>query len=219
MESQHQAANERAEKCVAIVGFIVYRLILPNVSAERLSEIGGIDELLSTGFIELVNASRVYDPTRLSPRTNRPVKFSTFAMGVLRQKLWRLVINRRPAQRLRSGDLLEETLSTDGDVADLADHDEQLQRIASAVERLPDRLRHVVEMRFYSGLTLREIAERMEISWERVRQIEAAGLRDLAAMLGAPVPRAWAKIAIGHARSEQRRQMKEQQPLDGFVQS
>ncbi len=79
------------------------------------------------------------------------------------------------------GDLLEQTSLPDADEKVL--HDSFLSALQDALDELPDRERTVLELRF--GLeddypkTLREIGEMLDLSRERVRQIESRALNRL----------------------------------------
>ncbi len=79
------------------------------------------------------------------------------------------------------GDLLEQTTLPDTDEKVL--HDSFLSALQDALDELPERERIVLELRF--GLeddhpkTLREIGEMLELSRERVRQIESRALNRL----------------------------------------
>jgi len=61
--------------------------------------------------------------------------------------------------------------------------------LAGILDDLPERERTVVRLRFGLGgeeaLTLETIGKRVGLSWERVRQIEAAGLKKLRSLLAA----------------------------------
>ncbi|MEW6583959.1 MAG: FliA/WhiG family RNA polymerase sigma factor, partial [Actinomycetota bacterium] len=55
----------------------------------------------------------------------------------------------------------------------LVEETERRERIVAAISRLPSRERIVVSLYYYGGLTLREIAEVLDVSETRARQINA----------------------------------------------
>jgi RNA polymerase primary sigma factor len=79
------------------------------------------------------------------------------------------------------GDLLEQTVLPDTDERIL--RESFMRALSDALAELPDRERNVLELRF--GLrddqpkTLREIGEILDLSRERVRQIESRALNKL----------------------------------------
>ncbi len=79
------------------------------------------------------------------------------------------------------GDLIEDTKSDRPDVETAINL--RQKELASALQRLNPRMRHVVELRFgLSGLepqTLEQVGEGLGITRERVRQLEARALREL----------------------------------------
>lgn len=72
---------------------------------------------------------------------------------------------------------LAEVLPLDQQTAEeqVASEEEAIQ-VRNALALLPDRMRHVIERRFAHDENLREIGEGLNLSRERVRQIEADGL-------------------------------------------
>lgn len=59
----------------------------------------------------------------------------------------------------------------------------RLKELEAALERLPERERDIVILRFYSGLPSREVAARMGLSDGNVRYLQMRALRKLRAML------------------------------------
>jgi RNA polymerase sigma factor (TIGR02999 family) len=90
----------------------------------------------------------------------------------------------RLAQR-RGGDLLEVTMNTEL-VGDLASDDASVLRMSEALDALAavdNRLGQVVEMRFFGGYSMAEIAETLQITertvqrdWDKARLLLAASL-------------------------------------------
>jgi RNA polymerase sigma factor (sigma-70 family) len=70
---------------------------------------------------------------------------------------------------------------------DRVELDERKKALAAAIARLPERLARVLRLRFGIGtddpLTLHEIGDQMDVSRERIRQLEAQAFRAMRAML------------------------------------
>lgn len=56
--------------------------------------------------------------------------------------------------------------------------------LQEALERLSDRERHIIEMRFYDGKTQMEVAEEMGISQAQVSRLEKNALKSMKNFLG-----------------------------------
>ncbi len=80
-------------------------------------------------------------------------------------------------------DLLE-TIASDDDTFESASEIVQADVLRDAISKLPQRQQIIIAMRFGmdcggSGMTLREVGKKLNISRERVRQIEAAAMQSL----------------------------------------
>lgn len=56
---------------------------------------------------------------------------------------------------------------------------ENLESLASALEQLPDRERKIIVLRFYHGLSSKETAERVGVSYSNVRFLQYNALKKL----------------------------------------
>ena len=56
--------------------------------------------------------------------------------------------------------------------------------LAAALEKLPERERNIVILRFYHGLSARETANRVGVSYANVRVLQHGALRKLRRYLG-----------------------------------
>ena len=56
---------------------------------------------------------------------------------------------------------------------------EDLESLASALEQLPDRERKIIVLRFYHGLSSKETAERVGVSYSNVRFLQYNALKKL----------------------------------------
>jgi RNA polymerase sigma factor (sigma-70 family) len=63
--------------------------------------------------------------------------------------------------------------------------DEQARLVQAALERLADDTdRAILRLRFFDGLSLRQIAERLALSYDKVREHYQSGLGQLERELG-----------------------------------
>lgn len=99
---------------------------------------------------------------------------------------------RPPGELLHLADsLMNEptTASERGDPADYVVRSEQHERLLEAIERLTERQRLVIRLRFGAGDTQQEIAKRLGVTTARVCQIEASAIHSLRRILRAVAPR------------------------------
>jgi RNA polymerase sigma factor (sigma-70 family) len=153
------------------------------------------DEVNAACLAGAVRAARVFDP-------RRGFKFWTIALYYMRAEVCDLVRQAgRDATRLggRRVASLDAGLEGDDDAtlaaavaddrrpgpSDRAEGADELARVRAAVARLPARMRAVVRLRWGLGgaaartPTLRQVGDRLGVSKERVRQIEAAAVERL----------------------------------------
>lgn len=71
---------------------------------------------------------------------------------------------------------IPEDLSTESDIEEEYCRDEMLDILAGALEALPERERDLIVLHYYSGKTLREIAEQMDISYAYVKVLHNKAL-------------------------------------------
>lgn len=61
---------------------------------------------------------------------------------------------------------------------------ERLETLAAALEKLPERERNIVILRFYHGLSAQETADRVGVSYANVRVLQHGALKKLRRCLG-----------------------------------
>lgn len=79
---------------------------------------------------------------------------------------------------------IPETLDDGSDVEDDVCSKETLSTLADALERLEQRKRDILILRFYSGIQLKEIAERMGISYTYVKVLQNQAMAEVRAYFG-----------------------------------
>lgn len=142
-----------------------------------------LDDLIAEGVFGLIHAARNFDPSR-------GCKFSTPAVWWIRQAMQRAVLGKAHMIRIpayQRGKVSVPVSQADDDWAkvikdesagpeDEAIAGEQRAEVAGLLRRLSKQYQDVIRWRFYDGLTLEQIGQRLGISKERVRQIEAKAL-------------------------------------------
>jgi RNA polymerase primary sigma factor len=140
-----------------------------------------LDDLMSEGNLPLMRAAEIFDFTR-------GLRFSTYATWAIRNGLLRVVKrNRRRRQRAVTGvdELLSQHRETRTSALGGERHWEQLQASAARLlEQLTPRERLIVAARFgldgeSRAAPFREIAVRLDLSTERVRQLLTKALHRL----------------------------------------
>ena len=111
---------------------------------------GSAQDVVQDVFVELWSHPDRYDPAAVSLRTYLVVLARNRAMDAIRSELRRIARQQRH-YRLTTGESPrspgEEVLSAD--VASI---------VRSAIERLPDAQRRVIELAYFQGMTCREVA-------------------------------------------------------------
>jgi len=111
---------------------------------------GSAQDVVQDVFVELWSHPDRYDPAAVSLRTYLVVLARNRAMDAIRSELRRIARQQRH-YRLTTGEAPrspgEEVLSAD--VASI---------VRSAIERLPDAQRRVIELAYFQGMTCREVA-------------------------------------------------------------
>ena len=134
----------------------------------------GADDAVSAGVEGLIRAARRYDPTM-------GIKFVSYAW----QSVARMIVFRAEQWARGSADVSLDSIGP-GDAEPFQPAAPETEpadillreRLDEALRSLPPRWRRVVQMRS-AGRRLREVAETMGVSGERVRQVEQKALARL----------------------------------------
>lgn len=135
-------------------------------------------DMISEGCQGLIRATKTFDP-------DKGFRFLTYANNSIAQ----CVINAIKDYQRYKYDSLNETVYEDGSEVTreelLESEDPQsdatvfLDQVRDMLNRLSDRERMIITLRFWDGLTYDDIGLRICVSRERVRQIETRALRKL----------------------------------------
>ena len=116
-------------------------------------------------FLKVYEKLDSYDETKAA--------LSTWIYTITRNTLVDYFRTRHSAQEL------PEELAATEDVEDGLCREETLETLAAALETLDERERNIVIRRYYSGMTLKEIAAQMDISYAYVKLLHNKALSAL----------------------------------------
>lgn len=123
------------------------------------------EDLCSDVFLKVVEKLDTFDETKAS--------LSTWLYTIARNRVTDYFRTRRVF------DEVPETLSAEGSVEDSLLNSELLETLAAALEDMEERQRDIIILRYYSGLSLKEIAERLRISYAYVKVLQNKALASL----------------------------------------
>lgn len=165
--------------CLAVANL---RLVV-HLAGRHLALGRRLDDLVSDGTVSLMQAIEKFD-------FNRGVRFSTYASWAIRKNFAK-TIPREDQHRHAELTGADELIDSRGDTSSPEPPERNFQEVlrstvASLLLELGEREREVIVARFGLGRraeTLEQIGRRIQLTRERVRQIEAAALRKLASRL------------------------------------
>ena len=143
----------------------VLRFIQSKVHSLQLAE-----DLCSEVFIKVYEKLDSFDETK--------AKLSTWIFTITRNRLIDYYRTRRVMSEI------PETLEDGERVEDDYCTKETLESLADALESMNERERDIIILRYYSGKTLREIAEQMGISYAYVKVLQNKAFDALRSRLG-----------------------------------
>jgi RNA polymerase sigma factor (TIGR02999 family) len=160
----HDLRNGASGAVEALLPLVYYEL---RAMAHRRLAPGGRDVTLDTTALVHEAYVRLFDRSRLE-WTDRRHFFSVAAIA-MRQIVVDHARRRSAAKRggdLRRVDLDSTNLAVDAQAEEIVALNDALSRLA----RLDERLARVVELRFFAGLSVQEVAEVMETSERTVKR-------------------------------------------------
>lgn len=125
------------------------------------------EDLCSDVFIKVYEKIDSFDPTKSS--------VSTWIFTITRNTLIDYYRTRRVFSEV------PEELEDDQSIEDDVCNQEQLEILAKALEHLDERQRNIIVLRYYSGKTLKEIAQTLDISYAYVKILHNKALGELKA--------------------------------------
>lgn len=123
------------------------------------------EDLVSEVFVKVYERLDSFDPKKAS--------LSTWVYAITRNTVIDYYRTRR------QGAQFPEVLVAEGDMEETLAHADALERLATALEALEERQRDIVILRYYRGMTLKDIAARMQISYAYVKVLHSGALNTL----------------------------------------
>ena len=141
-------------------GARVLNYILSRVNNRTVAE-----DLRSEVFLKIEERLSTYDPRRSS--------LSTWVFTITRNTLIDYYRSHRVSEEI------PETMAADDDVEESVCNAESLETLAESLKKLAQRERDIIILHYYSGQTLKAIAERMGISYAYVKLLHNKALMQL----------------------------------------
>lgn len=181
-----EARNKLVEDNIKLVYYEVSRL-------NRWLRASGVlyEDAVQAGTIGLIRAAELYDPNRISPITNDLIKFSTYACRWIFQQIQRqvtrnsvVVVPERTAKFLpkcRTNSVSHRPFEDSEEypilIEDIEIPFDEHEAVRRAMNQLTPRHKTVLKLRFWRHMTLEEIGQRLNITRERVRQIQDRAIK------------------------------------------
>lgn len=146
----------------------VYREYYPKIHRYIAGKVGNpqeAEDLVSDVFLKVCQHWDTFDESKAS--------VSTWVYTIARNA----VIDYYRTHRLHTE--LPETLTDDSSMEDDLAHRETLASLASALETLEERQRDIIILRYWKGMTLKDIAARMKLSYTYIKVLHNDALRKL----------------------------------------
>lgn len=157
---------------------VLFRTYGTQVLAYARHHLGHLQDAEDTAarvFLKVQEKWDTYDPNRGATGTWLYAITQNEVRGVLRRRAREREADFQDWDRLPApGATPEETLLTK----------ERVEELAAALERLPERERDILLLRFYSGLPSKEVAVRMGLSDANVRYLQSKALQKLRGLMG-----------------------------------
>ena len=128
------------------------------------------EDLASEVFLKIYEKIDTFDAEKAS--------LSTWIFTITRNRLTDYYRTRRVYEEI------PETMKDDSSVEEEVCNKEALEELADALERLDSRERDIIILRYYSGCTLKDIADRLGISYAYVKILHNKALGLMRGYLG-----------------------------------
>jgi RNA polymerase sigma factor for flagellar operon FliA len=173
-------------------GFSFQTFAVPRIRGSILDELRKYDWISRTGREKLQKLNRAMDKV-LQEKGSLHDKYLIEEMGV-DEKSYRETLELASRTYFVSLDdmiifedgevTLEEALPHDGEsVQDFLESEDEIKRVTSSLQKLPEREMQVLSLYYYEGLTLKEIGNVLGVSESRVSQIHGKALASMRRML------------------------------------
>lgn len=150
----------------------MYREYQPKVTSYirgKVNNASDVEDLVSKVFIKILEKYDTFDETKAS--------LSTWIYTIAGNT----VIDFYRVHKIHAE--IDETFSYEESGFDSILKEETLEELANALEKLDERSRDLIILHYYSGVTLREIAARMGMSYANVKIVHNKALKQLQAYM------------------------------------
>lgn len=169
------ARHAAAEQWLQLPPYLAHKFCR-TYDRDTVRKIGGVDEVLSHAYLAYTRARNKFDPAR-------GFSFSTYATWAITNEFKNMLREYFQSQRIDSrsySDLdIAEPVPEPGEEDYAAELADQREALKAALGRLPHKLHLVLYRRMWEGKCLREVADAMGLTKERVRQLEEQALQRL----------------------------------------
>ena len=128
------------------------------------------EDLVSCVFMKVFQKLDTFDESKAS--------LSTWIFTITRNTVYDFYGTRKDFSEL------PEDIATDSNIDENLLNEEMLEQLADALESLDERSRDLIILHYYDGLTLKEIADRMQMSYPNAKVIHKKALRAMQEFLG-----------------------------------
>lgn len=143
--------------------------------ARKVSDIDTVEDIVSDIFLKITANIDRFDPAKACVST----WIYTIANNtVLDYYRTRKVYESIPDENGSEG-LMPETLIDTRDIESEVIANEELEELADALEHISERSRDVIVLHYYSNLTLKDVAQRMGMSYANVKIVHKKALQEL----------------------------------------
>lgn len=150
--------------------YIDYRQKVARYIAGKVPNPQDAEDLVSCVFMKIFQKLDTFDESKAS--------LSTWIFTITRNTVYDFYGTRKDFSEL------PEDIADDGKIDENLLNEEMLEQLADALESLDERSRDLIILHYYSGLTLKEIADRMQMSYPNAKVIHKKALRAMQAVLG-----------------------------------
>lgn len=150
--------------------YIDYRQKVTRYVTGKIPNPQDAEDLVSCVFMKVFQKLDTFDESKAS--------LSTWIFTITRNTVYDFYGTRKDFSEL------PEDIADDGKIDENLLNEEMLEQLADALESLDERSRDLIILHYYSGLTLKEIADRMQMSYPNAKVIHKKALRAMQAVLG-----------------------------------
>ena len=149
----------------------IYKEFYPKVYQYLVNRMGSIEDaedMAQTVFLKVFTKLDTFDGTKSS--------ISTWIFNITRNTL----IDHQRSMTLRLHDEIPETVADDGpDMLDNLIMEQELDRLADALEKLTDEERDLIILHYYNEHTLLQVAEMMRRPYGQIKRLHMKALQKL----------------------------------------